>query len=150
MIIREANQTDLVHIINLLADDELGRKREEYKIPIPTSYQDAFQKIDQDPNQRLIVVEDQNDIIGTAQLSFIQYLTYQGGVRAQIEAIRIKSNRRGSGIGEVLIKWIIAKAKQEGAHLLQLTSDKERPQAIRFYEKLGFVSSHQGLKMHFQ
>ena len=150
MIIRAATASDLEHIIAMLADDELGSKREHLTIPIPNVYKDAFHEIDKDPNQHLIVAEDEGEIIGTAQLSMIQYLTYQGGSRAQIEAVRIKSSRRGSGLGEKLIKWMIKKAQTEGAHLIQLTTDKKRLDALSFYEKLGFTATHEGMKLHFR
>ena len=83
------------------------------------------------------------------QLTFIPYLTYQGGIRAQIEAVRIKKDKRGLGLGEEMFKWAIERAKGRGAHVLQLTSDKQRPEAIKFYEKLGFTASHEGMKLHF-
>lgn len=106
--------------------------------------------INADSNQELIVVEnDQKEIIGTLQLSFIQYLTYQGGIRAQIEAVRIREDLRGEGLGHEMFEWAIQRSKGRNAHLLQLTTDKQRPDAIRFYEKLGFRASHEGMKMHF-
>ena len=96
-----------------------------------------------------MVVEKQQEVIGTMQLSFIQYLTYQGGVRAQIEAVRIRKDQRGTGLGTQMFEWAINRAKERGAHVLQLTSDKQRPDAIRFYESLGFVATHAGMKLHF-
>ncbi|WP_424961914.1 N-acetyltransferase family protein [Ekhidna sp.] len=149
MQIREAIKSDVPAIVAMLADDELGQKREDYREPLPSRYFEAFDKINGDPNQYLIVAEDSKGIIGTAQLTFISYLTYRGGVRAQIEAVRIKSTRRGTGLGEKLFRWMIDKARNEGAHLIQLTTDKQRPDALRFYEKLGFKATHQGMKMHF-
>ena len=149
MKIREAEKSDVPAIVAMLADDELGQKREDYRDPLPRRYLESFNKIDNDPNQFLIVAVDEEEIIGTAQLTFIPYLTYQGGVRAQIEAVRIKSTRRGTGLGEKLFRWMIDKARSEGAHLLQLTTDKQRPDALRFYEKLGFRATHEGMKMHF-
>ena len=99
----------------------------------------------------MIVLEDTDGIIiGTMQLSFIQYLTYQGGIRAQVEAVRIKADHRGIGIGEKMITWAIERAKFRGAHLIQLTTDKQRPEAVRFYRKLGFIDSHEGMKLHFK
>ncbi len=133
----------------MLADDELGRQRENFTNPLPNSYYTAFDNIDNDPNQELIVVEDQVEIIGTLQLSFIQYITYQGGIRAQIEAVRIKRDRRGQGLGEQMFRWAINRAQERGAHLLQLTTDKQRPEAVKFYEKLGFTATHEGMKLHF-
>lgn len=115
-----------------------------------SEYIDAFEKISSDENQELIVVENEDlEIIGTLQLSFIQYLTYRGGIRAQIEAVRIRKDNRGQGIGKEMFQWAIVRAKQRNAHLLQLTTDKKRPNAIKFYEDLGFKQSHEGMKMHF-
>ncbi|MDU8887176.1 GNAT family N-acetyltransferase [Yeosuana sp. MJ-SS3] len=150
MNIRKAVQSDLPYIVRMISEDKLGKIREDYKEPLPKSYFDAFSQIDADRNQELIVVEDiDKSIIGTMQLSFIPYLTYQGGVRAQIEAVRIREDSRGQGVGEYMFKWAIHRASDRGAHLLQLTTDKKRPDALRFYEKLGFTASHEGMKLHF-
>ncbi len=150
MKFRKAKKEDLTVIIGMLANDKLGKLREDFTEPLSEKYLNAFDKIDQDPNQNLIVVEnDQEEVIGTLQLTFIQYLTYQGGIRAQIEAVRVREDQRGRGLGERIFQWAIEKSKAEGAHLLQLTSDKKRPDALRFYEKLGFKASHEGFKMHF-
>ena len=98
----------------------------------------------------MIVIQDSDSsIIGTLQLSFIQYLTYKGGIRAQIEAVRIRKDKRGEGLGETLFKWAIQRAKDRDAHLIQLTTDKKRPEALKFYEMLGFKASHEGMKLHF-
>ena len=150
MKFREATKTDLLQIVEMIADDELGKARENYQIPLPVEYLNAFEKINSDENQELIVVENEDlEIIGTLQLSFIQYLTYLGGIRAQIEAVRIRNDKRGLGIGKIMFEWAINRAKERKAHLLQLTTDKKRPKAIKFYEKLGFKQSHEGMKMHF-
>jgi GNAT superfamily N-acetyltransferase len=150
MNFREATKSDISIIVEMIADDELGEKRENFQYPLPTKYLEAFEKINADKNQELIVVENDNaEIIGTLQLSFIQYLTYQGGIRAQIEAVRIKKDKRGLGIGKKMLEWAINRAKERNAHLLQLTSDKKRPEAIRFYENLGFKATHEGMKIHF-
>ncbi|WP_020533129.1 GNAT family N-acetyltransferase [Flexithrix dorotheae] len=150
MKIRTAIEHDLQAIIAMLADDKLGSQRENYQNPLPSAYSQAFKIIDADPHQELMVVEKENaEIIGTMQLSFIQYLTYQGGIRAQIEAVRIRKDHRGVGLGKIMFEWAIERAKQKGAHLIQLTTDKKRPEALRFYEKLGFVASHEGMKLHF-
>jgi len=110
----------------------------------------AFENINKDKNQELIVLEDgQGMIIGTMQLSFIRYLTYRGGTRAQIEAVRIRADHRGKGIGEKMFTWAIERAKENKAHLIQLTTDKKRPDALRFYEKLGFQATHEGMKIAF-
>ncbi|MEL1252196.1 GNAT family N-acetyltransferase [Flavobacterium sp. DGU38] len=145
-----AEMRHLVDIVKLLAEDKLGTTRENFKDPLPETYISAFMKISSDSSQELIVVENENkEVIGTLQLSFIQYLTYQGGIRAQKEAVRIREIDRGKGYGVLLFQWAINRAKERGAHLLQLSSDKRRPEAIKFYEKLGFVSSHEGMKMLF-
>lgn len=150
MRFRKATREDVPFIVEMIAHDKLGSLREDYKDPLPQKYYRAFDNIDKDPNQELTIVEDKNgSVVGTLQLSFIQYLTYQGGIRAQIEAVRIKEGQRGQGIGEKLFHWAINRAKERGAHLLQLTSDKKRPQAINFYKKLGFNASHEGMKLHF-
>jgi GNAT superfamily N-acetyltransferase len=150
MKFRKAIKQDTPHIVQLLANDKLGQLRENYKDPLPHKYYDAFDKINDDPNQELIVVENEaGEIIGTLQLTFIQYLTYQGGIRAQIEAVRIREDLRGEGIGQKMFGWAIQRAKERNAHLLQLTTDKQRPEAVRFYEKLGFKASHEGMKIHF-
>ena len=149
MRIRKATKEDVSAIVQLIADDKLGKQREDYRIPLPKSYIEAFESIVADSNQELMVVEnDQGEIIGTLQLSFIQYLTYQGGIRAQIEAVRIAKEQRGQGLGEDMFNWAIARAKEKGAHIVQLTTDKQRPGALKFYEKLGFRASHEGMKLH--
>lgn len=151
MIFRKATKNDLQAIVAMLADDELGSRREDFQTPLPISYRQAFDRISSDTNQELMVLENtQGEVIGTMQLSFIHYLTYQGGIRAQIEAVRIRNDQRGKGIGSQIFEWAITRAKARKAHLLQLTTDKQRPDAIRFYEKLGFRSSHVGMKMHFE
>lgn len=149
MKFRKAIGSDITAIIEMLADDDLGRTRENLQTPLPSEYKDAFECINADPNQELIVVEDEHsEIIGTFQLSFIQYLTYRGGIRAQIEAVRIRKDKRGLGLGKLMFEWAISRAKEKNAHLLQLTTDKKRPDAIRFYEELGFKATHEGMKLH--
>lgn len=149
MIFRKANLEDIDAIVAMIADDELGSKREDYRQPLPQVYLDAFKNINQEANQELIVVENEGKIIGCMQLTFIQYLTYQGGVRAQIEGVRIHKDVRSQGIGKQLFEWAIQRSKEKGAHVLQLTTDKKRPEALKFYEDLGFITSHEGMKLHF-
>lgn len=149
MVYRKATKADVFAIVEMIADDKLGKTREQFEDPLPEPYYQAFENINADANQELIVVEDSGEIIGTMQLSFIQYLTYKGGIRAQIEAVRIKKNRRGQGLGKQMFIWAIERAKEKNAHVLQLTTDKKRPDAIKFYEDLGFIKSHEGMKMHF-
>mgnify|MGYP001146459681 CR=1 FL=1 len=149
MIFRQAARNDVQAIVKMIADDELGKKRENFQIPLPDEYLIAFENINGDENQELIVVENERaEILGTLQLSFIQYLTYRGGIRAQIEAVRVRKDQRGTGLGTEMFEWAIDRAQKRGAHLLQLTTDKKRPDALRFYENLGFNASHEGMKMH--
>jgi GNAT superfamily N-acetyltransferase len=119
-------------IVKLLADDPLGARRENYAEPLPQSYYDACAAIDADPPQELMVVESSvGAVIGVLQLTFIPYLTYRAG-----------------GIGRRLFEWALKRARARGCHRVQLTSDKARPDAIRFCEALGFVASHEGMKLH--
>lgn len=150
MIFRKAIKADVPFIVQMLANDKLGKLREDYQEPLPEKYYIAFENINTDQNQELIVVEKDGEVIGTLQLSFIQYLTYQGGIRAQIEAVRIREDLRGGGIGQQMFEWAIARAKERKAHILQLTTDKSRPEALHFYEKLGFKATHEGMKLHFE
>jgi len=149
MKFRKAEIKDLERIVELLADDKLGNMREAFRSPLPAEYITAFNKISEDKNQELIVLEGKDEkIIGCLQLTFIQYLTYRGGIRAQIEGVRIDKNERSQGLGKKMIKYAIQRAKERGAQLLQLTTDKVRPEALKFYENLGFISSHEGMKLH--
>jgi GNAT superfamily N-acetyltransferase len=146
---RRATRADLAAIVALLADDPLGSKRERNIQPLPESYAAAFAAIDHDPNNELVVVEiDKHRVIGVLQLTFIPYITYQGGWRALVEGVRVAAEYRSGGVGEKLFRWAIQRARDRGCHMIQLTSDKARPDAIRFYERLGFVASHEGLKLH--
>jgi GNAT superfamily N-acetyltransferase len=148
MHFRKATRADLPAIVHLLAQDMLGQKREDYRDPLPNSYHEAFDRIDADPNQELIVAEQTDgEVIGTLQLTILPNLSYQGSSRALIEAVRVREDQRGAGIGGELLQWAIGRARERGARMLQLTSDKQRTDAVRFYEKLGFKASHEGLKM---
>jgi len=150
MNFRKATKKDVPEIVKMLADDELGKIREDYKIPLPDVYYQAFENINQDSNQELMVVETgEKEIIGTLQLTFIQDLSHQGGLRAQIEAVRINKNQRGKGIGKKMFEWAIQQAKNRGAYLMQLTTNRQRPEAIEFYKSLNFNPSHVGMKMYF-
>ena len=148
MKFRKATINDVSKIVEMIADDELGKTREEFRSPLPNEYYEAFKNIDADKNQELIVLENEHsEIVGTLQLSFIHYLTYRGGIRAQIEAVRIRKDQRGVGLGKKMFAWAIHRSQERKAHMLQLTTDKKRPEAIRFYENLGFISTHEGMKM---
>ena len=145
---RKAARADVREIVRLLADDPLGAKRERYELPLPASYLVAFDAIESDPNNELVVACLGRRIVGVLQLTFIPYLTYQGSWRALVEGVRVDSSARSAGIGKALFKWTINRARERGCHLIQLTTDKFRPDALRFYETLGFVASHEGMKLH--
>ncbi|HLL14004.1 MAG TPA: GNAT family N-acetyltransferase [Pyrinomonadaceae bacterium] len=145
--IRRATRGDVPEIVRLLADDPLGSQRENYRNPLPQSYYDAFDEIDRDPHNELVIAEAGGEVIGTLQLTFIPYLTYQGGKRAQIEAVRVDRKYRSHGIGGKLFEWAITRAREEQCHMIQLTTNNTRSDAQRFYERLGFVASHSGLKL---
>lgn len=150
MNFRKAKREDIPYIVKMIANDAIAKKREDYRDPLPEAYYAGFERIAADHNQELIVVEDDDhEIIGTMQLSFIPQITYRGGIRAQLEGVRIRHDRRGRGIGKKMIGWAIERSKERSAHLLQLTTDKKRPDSVAFYKKLGFTLSHEGLKMHF-
>jgi len=149
MKFRKATIKDLSKIVEMLADDYMGQTRESYQEPLSLEYYSAFEKIDKDPNQELIVVEnDDSEIIGSMQLSYLQYLTFKGGLRVQIEAVRVRKDKRRSGIGQQMIIWAIERAQDRQAHIVQLTTDKERSAAIQFYQEIGFKATHEGMKMH--
>ena len=149
MKIRIALLADVPAIVEMLANDKLGSQREKFQHPLPDAYTNAFEHINADPNQELVVMEDvAGMVVGTLQLSFLQYLTYQGGVRAQIEQVRVHESLRGKGLGKLLFEWAITRSKEKGAHVIQLTTDKQRPEALKFYESLGFKASHEGMKLH--
>jgi len=131
----------------MLADDELGSQRERVEETLPESYFTAFEQIDRDPNQELIVADLNGELIGTLQLIFIPSISYQGGLRAQVESVRVDKPYQSQGIGGEMMKWAIERAKSRGAHLVQLTTHKSRADAHRFYERLGFKASHVGMKL---
>jgi ribosomal protein S18 acetylase RimI-like enzyme len=148
LVIRRAVREDLPAIVQLLADDRLGATREADVVPLPASYSAAFEAIDRDPNHVLVVADAGGRVVGVLQLTFLPYLTYQGSWRGLIEGVRVASDQRSSGIGRQLIEWAIDRAREHRCRIVQLTSDKSRRDAIRFYERLGFVASHEGLKLH--
>lgn len=146
--IRPARAEDLSLIVALLAQDDLGAQRETLTDPLPRSYHAAFAAIDRDPAHLLVVAEADGRVVGTLQVSFLQYLTYGGGLRAQIEAVRVAQQFRGSGLGRTLVGWAVDEARRRRAHVVQLTTDTRREGAQRFYGSLGFEPSHIGMKLH--
>ncbi|WP_282609366.1 GNAT family N-acetyltransferase [Pelagibius sp. Alg239-R121] len=147
MAFRPAEAKDLSNIVALLADDELGQSRELPGPPLDPQYLSAFEAIDKDPNQLLAVVEREGVLIGCLQLTFIPGLSRRGMWRGQIESVRIASSCRGEGLGGQMFRWAIEQCRARKCGLVQLTTDKTRPDAFKFYEKLGFVASHEGMKL---
>jgi GNAT superfamily N-acetyltransferase len=146
--VRQATADDVPAIVGLLADDELGATREAASDPELTSYRTAFAAIDADPGQLLVVVTaEDGQVAATMQLTFIPGLARQGALRAQIEAVRVGADYRSQGLGEAMIAWAIAEARRRGCRLVQLTSDKRRTNAHRFYQRLGFAATHEGFKL---
>jgi GNAT superfamily N-acetyltransferase len=144
---RDARRSDVPVIVGLLADDTLGSTREAMFDPLPSSYTSAFEDIERDPRNELVVAEDAGTVVGVLQVTYIPGLTYQGGERAQIEGVRVAASHRGRGVGREMIERAIERARIRGCRLVQLTTDKRRPDAHRFYESLGFVASHEGMKL---
>jgi len=143
---RRARATDLPAIVALLADDPLGREREDPGPPLNPAYETAFAAIESDLNQLLAVLTEADRVVGTLQLTFIPGLARKGALRGQIEAVRIAADRRGAGLGRRAFDWAIETCRARGCGLVQLTTDRTRPEAQRFYERLGFTASHLGYK----
>lgn len=144
---RDATVDDLPVIVRMYADDDLGRTRERPSEPFAGEYLNALRQIDADPRHRLVVAEQNGDVVGTLQLSFLPHLVLVGGERAQIEAVRVRADRRGHGLGEALFRWAVEQARLRGCRLVQLTTNADRDDAQRFYERLGFRPTHVGMKM---
>lgn len=149
--LRHAELADLPDILRLLADDQLGSGREDTSDLTP--YEKAFAAIDADPAHLLLVGElatadgPGTRLVGTFQLSFLPGLSRRGSWRAQLEAVRVGSELRGQGVGAAMVEWAIGESRLRGCSLLQLTTDKSRTGAHRFYERLGFAASHEGMKL---
>lgn len=146
---RSATAADVPTLVGLLADDVLGSLREAPQEDDHTPYLEALEAIEADPNHRLLVAESDRNVVGMLQLTFIPHLTYVGGWRAQIEGVRVAEHVRDEGVGRRLLEEAISMARERGCHLVQLTTDRRRPDALRFYERLGFEATHHGLKLHF-
>jgi GNAT superfamily N-acetyltransferase len=147
LIFRRATEADVPAIIRLLADDMLGSSREATGAESLPQYLDAFRVADADANQFLLVVDDGSGIVGTLQLTFIAGLARGGLKRGLVEAVRVASDRRGEKIGEAMFAWVLEKCRHEKCGIVQLTTDKSRTDAHRFYDRLGFEPSHIGYKM---
>lgn len=147
---RKATRADLPEILRMLVDDKLGREREDFADPLPRVYYDAFEKVDSSPDNELIVAELDGRVAGSMQLTWIPSITFRGGMRLLVEAVRVDSPLRGRGVGEAMFRWAIERARERGCVMVQLTTNLRRPDALRFYERLGFVNSHSGLKLYLQ
>lgn len=144
---REARREDLPRLVELLADDPLGATRESAGPQLHEDYERAFAEIDADPGELLLVAERDGLVVGLLQLSIVPSLTRRGARRAQVEGVRVAREARGEGLGRALLEEALRFARERGCRLVQLTTDKQRPEALRFYEGLGFVASHEGLKL---
>jgi GNAT superfamily N-acetyltransferase len=147
LLYRDATEEDLPALVAMLAEDPLGAAREDTSSPLNARYLEAFRAIETDPNNRLTLVEENGRPVGMLQLTFIPYLTHTGSWRCLVEGVRIHRDCRGRGLGGEFIRWAIAQARERGCSIVQLTSDKQRPDALRFYESLGFSASHEGFKL---
>ncbi|MGV9274439.1 N-acetyltransferase family protein [Streptomyces griseosporeus] len=145
LVIRPATDDDIPAIVAMLADDPLGAQRESPDDLTP--YRTALKRLSGDPHQHLVVAVREDRVVGTLQLTIIPGLSRRGSTRSIIEGVRIHADERGSGLGTRLIEWAVETSRSEGCRLVQLTSDKTRTDAHRFYERLGFESSHLGFKL---
>ncbi|GAB2768170.1 GNAT family N-acetyltransferase [Amycolatopsis magusensis] len=143
--IRRARRSDVAAIAQMLADDDIGAGRETPSRLEP--YLAAFDAIDADPNQTLVVADEDGSAVGTLQLTVIPGMARTGSARGQIEGVRVHSSQRGTGLGTTLLEWAIEEARSRGCVLVQLTSDARRTDAHRFYERLGFAATHTGFKL---
>jgi len=147
---RAADSGDIAALVLMLADDKLGAQREDASQPLNPAYHRAFDVITKDANNELVIAEYDANIVGMLQLTFIPYLSHIGSWRCLVEGVRIHKSYRGRGLGERLLQWAIDRAMEKGCRIIQLTSDKQRPDAIRFYRNLGFEASHEGFKLRLQ
>jgi GNAT superfamily N-acetyltransferase len=147
LTIRVATADDLPQIVHLLRDDVLGRTRESADGPLASSYVEAFAAIDADPNNELLVAFADSRLVATLQLTFTPSLSYQGSWRATIESVRTAADLRGRGIGAVLMSRAIDRARERHCRIVQLSTNKVRTDARRFYERLGFTATHEGMKL---
>lgn len=147
IVLRDAVKADLEAIVALLADDPIAAARETPTDPLPPAYAAAFEAMTASPGNVVILAEAEGRIAGCLQLTFIPGLTRTGAMRAQVEGVRVASAWRGRRIGELLMQEAIRRSRDAGCGLVQLTTDQGRPDARRFYERLGFVASHLGMKL---
>lgn len=147
LVFRAATRDDLPDLIALIADDQLGKARDDASLPLDQRYLDAFAAIERDANQMLVAVEQAGAVIGCFQVTFIPGISRRGAWRGQIESVRVAREKRGAGLGTAMFEWAIAECRRRGCDLVQLYTDKSRKDAHRFYERLGFKASHEGMKL---
>lgn len=147
--IRLATREDVPDVVRLLHEDTLGGRLERFQLPVPPSYFEAFQAIAADPNNELVVAALAGQVVGTFQMTLMTYMSYEGARVLQLESVHVAAEFRNQGIGQAMMKWAIARARQQDCHRIQLTSNKVRKDAHRFYERLGFRSTHEGMKLFF-
>ena len=148
--IRRACRDDVGAVVAMLADDPLGSARERIEDPLPPVYFQAFERLDRDPNIRLVVAQDgEGAVIGCLQLCILPGLSSQGAWRGLIEDVRVAAHCRGRGIGEQLVQWALAEARGRGCKLIELFTHNSRVDAQRFYKRLGFQPSHVGMTLRF-
>ena len=142
--LRRAAREDLAALVRMIHDDQVSCSGES---PDLAPYEDAFRRVDGDPAQLLVAAVLDGEVVGTLQLTVIPGLARAGALRGQVEAVRVRADRRDRGIGEAMLRWAVDEARRRGCALLQLTTDKRRTDAHRFYARLGFVASHDGMKL---
>jgi GNAT superfamily N-acetyltransferase len=145
-LVRSARREDIAAIVALLADDVLGQHRESRDAELGP-YERAFELIEANPNQDLVVVERDGAVVATFDLATLPSLSRGGSVRLQVEAVRVARSTRGSGLGSAIFAWIADYARDQGCDLVQLTSDRTRSEAHAFYERLGYAGTHVGFKL---
>lgn len=144
---RTARAGELEAIVSLISDDDLGRQREASNAAVAREYHQAFDVLMSDDNHVMAVAELHGEIVGYMQITYIPGLSRKGAWRGQLESIRVAAHLRGKGVGRAFLQWAIEQCRSRGCRLVQLTSDRRRSEALRLYERLGFVASHNGLKL---
>jgi GNAT superfamily N-acetyltransferase len=147
LLVRPAEPGDLEAIIRLHEEDELGGHGDAWTPAYRPSYEAAFAAIARSPENDLFVALSGGEVVGTFQLTFIPNLTGRGALRVKVESVKVKAARRSLGIGARMMDFAARCARDHGAAMLELSSNKTRKDAHRFYERLGFVRSHEGFKM---
>lgn len=145
---RNATPADLRFIIGLIVEDSVIDTGDNPADAGHADYVNALAAIDADPNQEMIVVEDDGVPVGCFQLSYLPGLMRRGQWRGQIEVVHVAQSHRNRGIGGEMMRWAIERCREHNCSMVQLTSNKKRTDAHRFYERLGFLKSHEGFKLY--